>query len=225
MRNRLLTLILGVSGILATSTGLAAPTADQLRQQGLAYRQQERYAEAIATLQQAVKLAPNNLSGWVMLGWTHHKAEQPKQAANVLLQAGYHDPSHVPAFNALGIVYLVGGDLPAAITTHSWAALLKPDNEIAYYNLSLAQQRSQEYEWAAITAQLAAQLEPDNPHPLVALAIADWSNGNQTLAINSYRQAINLDPRYADADFLNYLDEAGFTTQQIQAAKRVLAKV
>ena len=102
------------------------------------------------------------------------------------------------------------------------AALLKPDNEIAHYNLSLGLERLGQYNWAIATATTAAKLEPSNPHPLVALAIAQWGNGDRTLAQQAYRQALSVDARYGDSAFLNYLNEAGFSSDQIQRSKQVL---
>ncbi len=202
-----------------------AQTAAEYRASGLAYRQQERYPEAIAALQKATELEPDNLSGWVLLGWTQHRAGQATAAVNTLVQSFSRNPFDVPTLNALGIVYLVGGQLDQAIATHSWAALLKPNNEIAYYNLSLALERLQQYEWAITMAQEAAKLEPTNPHPLVAAAISYWGQGDRTQAQQIYQQAINLDGRYADAGFLNYLDEAGFSADQIERSQEVLATV
>jgi Flp pilus assembly protein TadD len=128
----------------------------------------------------------------------------------------------VPTLNALGIVYLVGGKLNHAIAAHSWAALLKPDNEIAHYNLSLAFERSGQYDWAIATATAAAKLEPSNPHPLVAEAIAHWGNQETSLAHAAFRQAIAIDPRYSDPGFLTYLNEAGFSPDQILRSQQIL---
>ncbi len=173
-------------------------------------------------MQQAVQLDPANLSGRVLLGWTQHKAGQETEAANTLLQTFHLNPFDVPTLNALGIVYLVSGQLSAAVTTHTWATFLKPDNEIAYYNLSLALQRLKQYDLAVATAKEAAKLEPSNPHPLVAEAIAHWGNGDRALAQKAYQQALSIDSRYDDAAFLNYLNEAGFSADQIQLSKDVL---
>jgi Flp pilus assembly protein TadD len=197
--------------------------ASQYRQQGLSYRQQERFTEAIAAFEKAAELAPEDTSARILLGWTQHLAGQETEAARSLWDAIYLDPLSVQAFNALGIVYLVRGDLSPAIASHSWAALLKPDNEIAYYNLSLAYHRQQLYAMAIANANRAASLEPDNPHPLVAAAIAHWDNGDRTAAIKTYRNALGIDGRYKDANFLDYLKEAGFSPEQIQTSKQVLA--
>lgn len=204
------------------SSAIAATSAAEYRALGLSYRQQERFSEAIDALQKAVQLAPDHLPGRVSLGWTLHLAGQDRAAATLLQETLYRDPFHVPALNALGIIYLVNDDPVAAATTHIWAAWLAPDNEIAYYNLSLALQRLEQQTWAIDTAQQAVALEPDNPHPLVALAIAQWSNGEETTAQQTYQRAIALDSRYGDSAFLNFLDQAGFSPEQITAAKRVL---
>lgn len=202
-----------------------ATSAGEYRQQGLAYRQQERFPEAIASLQKAVELEPQNVSGRVLLGWTLHLAGQETEAANALLMAFYLNPQDVPTLNALGIVYLVSGDLTAAAITHAWAAALQPDNEIAYYNLSLTYQRMQQPDWAIATATRAAELEPTNPHPLVALAIAHWSKGEQPEAKQTYQQVLRLDGRFGDRPFLDLdLKRAAFSPEQIQLAKQVLSE-
>jgi Flp pilus assembly protein TadD len=177
------------------------------------------------SLEQAVALEPTNLSGKVLLGWTLHKAKQNAAAAETLLQALQLNPFNVQTLNALGIVYLVEGQLTAAIAAHAWAATLQPTNEIPSYNLSLAFERMGQYNFAIATAKTAARLEPTNPHPLVALAIAHWANGEKAQAQQAYRQALSVDPRYSDAAFLSYLDEAGFSQDQIERSKIVLQTV
>lgn len=224
--NILIAVILSASSLFATKPALAATaSASEYLERGLSYRQQERFPEAIAALEKSVELDPKSISSWVVLGWTHHLAGQENAASEALRQAIYRDMSDVPAFNALGIVCLVSGELSSAVTAHSWALILKPDNEIAYYNLSLAYHRLQKYDWAIATANQAARLEPTNPHPSVALAIAHWSKDERALAQQAYRQALKLDPRYGDRAFLTHLKEAGFSPDQIQATEQILVAV
>ncbi len=199
--------------------------ADSYRQKGLSYRQQERFNEAIAALKKSVELDPKNLNGRIILGWTQHLSKQHEAAAASLWEVIYRSPNSLPAFNAIGIVYLVQGDLPQAVILHSWAAILKSDNEIAHYNLSLAYQRLKLYDLAIAYAQRAMELEPNNPHPFVAEAIAQWTSGDQVLAKRVFNEAVAIDSRYRSAEFLNFLNEAGFSDQQIQTAKQVLASL
>ena len=200
-------------------------TAEEYRVQGLKYRQQEKYPEAIDLLQKAVELEPKNISGRVLLGWTQHRGGQEEAAATTLVETFYRQPFDVPNLNALGIVHLVKGRLAEAVAAHSWAIALKPDNEIAYYNLSLAMERLEQYSWAISNAKEASQLEPTNPHPLIALAIAHWGQGDRPQALEAFRRAIALDRRYADAEFLNYLKEAGFSPEQVKVSQQILHNI
>ena len=197
-------------------------TAEEYRIQGLSDRQQEKYPEAIEQLTKAVALEPNNIAGRVILGWTQHRANQPEAATQTLVETFYRQPFDVPNLNALGIVHLVNDRLPEAIITHSWAIAIKPDNEIAYYNLSLAMERLGQYAWAVSNALVASKLEPTNPHPFIALSIAHWGAGDRPQALQTFQQALSLDGRYADREFLNYLQEAGFSIQQIKTSQDIL---
>lgn len=201
----------------------AATSASEYRSLGLSYRASERYKEAIAALKKSVQLDPQNATGRVALGWTQHLAGQEEAAAQSLLQVIYRDPQSVPALNALGIVYLVSGYLPESVTVHSWAAMLEPNNEIPYYNLSLSLHRLKLYGLAIASAKKAASLEPNNPHPVVAEAMNYWSMGNRASAKLAYRKALNLDPRYSDRAFVEHLRQAAFSTQQIDTTKQVLS--
>jgi Flp pilus assembly protein TadD len=191
------------------------------RQQGLTFRQQGDFARAIATLKIAAALDPRNPDGQVLLGWTQHLAGFAVPAAKALQTALTYTPDHVPALNALGIVYLVDGQLEAAVATHTRAAQLQPGNEIAHYNLSLAYQRLGETEQAISEASIAADLEPGNPHPWVALALAHWIAGERRAAIAHYRQALALDGRYSRGDYLDHLLQAGFSPEQIEATEEI----
>ncbi len=217
----LITVLLAASSLLNPEPVISA-TASQYLEQGLRYRASERYPEAIAALKKSVELDPKNISGQVILGWTLHLAGKEDTATQTLLQAASQDFFNPPTFNALGIVFLVSGKLASAVVVHSWATILQPDNEIAYYNLSLAHHRLKNYKLAIATANQATALEPNNPHPLVATAITYWDSGNHLLAQKTYRQAINLDSRYRDRTFLTHLKQAGFSPTQIQTAKKVV---
>ena len=224
----LITSLFSTSAMLVSQSVVAATSnnqyqASKYRELGLSYQRQERYPEAITSMKKSVELDPSNLNGRVNLGWTQHLAGQEDSAAESLWQAAFLHPFSPPTFNALGIVYLVTGDLTAAVLVHTWAAILKPNNEIAFYNLSLAYHRLKLYDLAITAATKAATLEPSNPHPLVALAIAHWDSDDRIRAQLAYRKALDLDSRYSDRGFLNYLKEAGFSPEQIKTSQQILA--
>jgi Flp pilus assembly protein TadD len=198
-------------------------SADGLRLQGLSYRQQENYPAAIAAFRQAVNLEPGDLSGRVLLGWTLHLSGDQNAAEQALLSAVYLNPSHVPALNALGIVYLVEGDLLSTVAVHTWAAELAPNNEIPHYNLSLAFHRLRWYDRAIASAKRAASLEPANPHPWIALAIAHWDQGEHTAAQHTLQDALVLNGSLSDPSFLKEdLTAAAFSPDQIRVVQQIL---
>lgn len=214
------------SGLIGSIAPVSATnSAVEYRQLGLSHRQQGRYSQAIAAMQKSVELEPENVMGRVNLGWTQHLAGKQQDAAISLWQAIFQQPLFVPAYNALGIVYLVDGNLPLSVTVHTWAAILKPNNEIAYFNLSLALHRLKIYPLAIAAGDRAAVLEPNNPHPLVASAISYWDSGDRIFAQKAYYQAIKLDPRYKKTTFLSHLKQAAFTPEQIQVTKEILRQI
>lgn len=207
----------------AVQASSVTQSAADYRQQGIQYRAQEQFPQAIAAFQKAVELDQKNLAGRIGLGWTLHLANRRSEAIDTLQSAILYNPFNIETFNALGIAYLVNGDLTNAVAAHTWATMLNPNNEIPYYNLSLSYERLAMYDWSIECAKRAAELEPNNPHPWVALAIAYQGQGDRVSAQQIYQQAINVDARYRDRRFLNYLSEAGFSPEQIKTAQQVLA--
>lgn len=203
--------------------GAVAQTGADYRLEGLARRQQGDLAGAIAAFQSAVRQDPQNLDGQVLLGWTLHLAGEGEEAAQVLEQSLRQDPVHVPSLNALGIVYLVRGHLWRSVLTHGQGVVLDPGNEVAFYNLSLAFERLGLGDWSVGAAEAACDREPYNPHAFVALALGQWSRGDRSAAFRAYAQALALDSRYGDRDFLEYLPEAGFSPEQVTTTQQILA--
>ncbi len=192
-------------------------TADRYRQQGLNYRQRGDLERALATLTIAAALDPGNPDGYIILGWTQHLAGQRPAAISSLHRALDQAPDSVPALNALGIVYLVAGDLTAAVSTHNRALALQPDNEIAHYNLCLAHHRQGQWDQAIHHGQRATQLEPANPHPWLDIALAYSAAGDGTKARASNDQALAQDGGYGQRSYLDHLEQAGFSGEQIGA--------
>ena len=217
------------SWILIASCWTSSPSqkaeSSQQRAAGLSYRDQARYEDAITAFKASVRLDPTNLSGRVGLGWTQHLAGKEESATESLLRTVYRDPLYVPALNALGIVLLKRDYVEDAAAVHAWAASISSDNEVAYYNLSLEHHLLNQYDWAVAEARKAAQLEPYNPHPLIALAINQGAKGDDAAAAASGRSALQLDGRYRDPHFIGDLAIAGFHPSQIRAAQKIFAKI
>lgn len=197
---RLFNVLFTFTLIVTTAKSTLAQSAADYRQQGIQYRAQEQFPSAIDAFQKAVKLDEKNLSGRIGLGWTLHLANRREEAIDVLQNTIPYNPFNIETFNALGIAYLVNGDLINAVAAHTWSTMLDRNNEIPFFNLSLAYERLAMYDWAVESAKRAAELEPNNPHPWIALAIAYQGQGDQVSAKQIFQQAINVDSRYGDRD-------------------------
>lgn len=156
------------------------------------------------------------------MGWTLHLAGRESAAQKSLQRALERDPDYIPALNALGIVYLVKGDLSSSVATHQRAIELEPDNEVAHYNLTLAYHRLGQYDLAIAQGKRATVLEPGNPHLWVALALVYWDQGEIPKAQQTYAQALQLDSRYRRSEFLADLKLAGFGLEQVQTVRQIL---
>ncbi|MCU0548198.1 MAG: hypothetical protein MUC48_02510 [Leptolyngbya sp. Prado105] len=214
--------LLSLISIALTAQATWAQSAADYRQRGIQYRGQAQFPQAIEAFQKAVELDQKNLAGRIGLGWTLHLANRRPEAIEMLQSTILYHPYNIETFNALGIAYLVNGDLIPAVAAHTWATMLNPNNEIPFYNLSLAYERLAMYDWAVECAKRAAELEPNNPHPWIALALAYQGQGDLTSAKQIYLQATNMDARYRDRDFLKFLAEAGFSAEQITIAQKLL---
>lgn len=193
-----------------------ANSASEFRQRGLALRAQGNYGGAIGAFEQAIQLEPQNLDNQLLLGWTVYKAGDRDRAAQVLSQVTAKNPFAVNAWNALGIVDLVSGNVHSSVGSHLWATMLNPKNEVAHYNLSLALTRLQVFDRAIAHGEVATRLEPDNPHTWLALAIAQAATDSNQ-AKQHYRKAMALNPGLENPDIRAIdLQEAGFSPEQIQ---------
>ena len=83
--------------------------------------------------------------------------------------------------------------------------------------------RLKDFNSAITNAKKAVKLEPNNPHPLVALAMIYLDQGDSKKARDTYKKARDLDGRYRQKWFLAHLKEAGFSQEQIKLVEKLRA--
>jgi len=192
------------------------------RIRGLDYQSSGRLDLAIKAMQRSVELDPSNAIGKINLGWALHLAHRDNEARVVLEEVSKEHPRDIAALNALGIVYLVTGELNKAVATHTKAITLDRSDEIAHYNLALAYHLLGEYESGIKEGLSAAKLEPNNPHPKLALSLNFWSKGDSYKSRFYYNCSISLDDRYRKSSYLLHLREAAFSSLQIDQLRQIL---
>ncbi len=186
---------------------------------------QPAYGQTLAVREHNCNLQlrnPVRLSACVNLGWYLHLQGQNQRAIDILSQVTRRAPKDEKAFNALGVIYLFTADYPKAVAINRTALQIQPNNEIAHYNLSLALWELGQFAEAQTHAQDAARLEPTNPHPWIALAIAEFRLDHLSAAQSAYRQAFKLNQRYRKSAYLEKLGTADFSPRQIAVAQTIL---
>lgn len=136
--------------------------AETLHALGILCAQQENYADAIAYLQSAVKLQPNNLALILHLANILKFQGLYNDAILMLQNAIVLNPDYTPALNNLGTVYYAQGKWNEAITYYRQAIAKQPDYVDAYYNLGLALNKQTQFGEAITTYQKLLTLAPEH---------------------------------------------------------------
>ena len=93
------------------------------------------------------------------------------------------------------------GDLDAALDECRVALKLKSHNARAYLQLGVTLMAKQDGHAAAIALMEATLLDPDLTHAHYSLGSVQYSLGNLTAAIQSYRRVLDLQPNFPDARY------------------------
>ncbi len=150
--------------------------------------------DAIAELQQAVRL-DNKLSvAYSMLGDMHRQLGQYEEAADAYEKACKMDSWSFADHLHLGEVYKALKRFADAIKVLKRACELKPNHAGANYTLAVCYYETKEYKKASEFCSKAARLDPTNKDILASLGDIESKLGDNYKAINAYKQALELNP-------------------------------
>ena len=128
---------------------------------GLRYGREERYEEAIAAYQQAIKLDPKKANYYYELGKIYRKQERYEEAIAAYQQAIQLDPKNARYHYELGEVYRKQERYEEAIAAYQQATNLDPKDTFSHYELGNIYRKQERYEEAIAAYQKAAQLRPE----------------------------------------------------------------
>jgi len=184
---------------------LAAGAGDdpvRLRALALAQAGQERYDEAIATFERALKRDPSYAAGWISLALLLHDLRRVEEAIAAAQRATDAAPDDRLAWHTLGVILHQVDRLDEAVAAQRRAAAIDPGYRDAWrwlgYSLQMdgdlegavaAYERAQALHFDPVTALNTAMLAP--PHPETVAQI-DWARARipralQALADSGYR--------------------------------------
>lgn len=158
-----------------------------------------RFDDAIAALQKAVTLAPQQARIWCALGVAYRQHADMAAARDAYQQALAVDPASLDARTNLGEWHLVSGDPQAALECFDKVLLSQPNHYEALTNRIAALIESSRNAEAEQAALAAIGLYPDSAVLQVNLGnvYAQMAKGREAVA--AFRKALELDPESQEA--------------------------
>jgi arylsulfatase A-like enzyme/Tfp pilus assembly protein PilF len=170
-------------------------TEDAYRKLALVYWRAGRPAQAIETLETALRNGVTQPEVRIRLAQYLAESGQPAKAI-ALLEKDSADPD---ALLGLGNAYTIAGRHAEAIRTYAKLLLISPANASAYENMGVAQLQARDLRAAETSLRRALALDPNLPAAHTALGVLLMQTGRRAEAVESWQRAAALgDPNAAD---------------------------
>jgi tetratricopeptide (TPR) repeat protein len=185
------------------------------------------------------KAEPNNANAWAAVSVAYFFLDRPDLALEPTKKGVELAPREAGAWTGLGHVYATLKQYPEAVDAYTHAVELKPDNGNFWNNLAAAY--SEQGDYAKTLETLERQAKAAGPHQnaelwynlgngLTTIAASTWLHSDAGKpkdhilreAVYAYKQALRLNPRYANAwNNLGVAQEAvGDTQEALQCYQR-----
>ncbi len=172
---------------------------------GQLFAERGEYEAALDYYQQAINHHQSDKDravSWDDFGDANAVLGNYEEAISAYQWAGVLNPRYAPPWYGLGNVYATLERYGEAANAYQRTLLLDPDNAQAHYNLAVMYTRQNDYYRA-----VAQYRDAIKHHPDVAVQVLAWNGLGDSYvalsqhldAIQSYQQAIALDPNQADA--------------------------
>jgi tetratricopeptide (TPR) repeat protein len=184
--------------------------ADRLFLQGNKFYSEQKYAEAVAAYQEALKLNPQQWAYYFNLGLSYKKMGQKEEALKAFRQAQSLNPESFSANKELGESLAKEGNFEEAHHYYEKAVLINPEDADAFYNLGICWLNLGELEKAVEAFEKVLQLNKDYAEAYYQLGTVFISLNRINEAIASLETFLKLaqagDPRIETArQLLSYL--------------------
>ncbi|MCL6511860.1 MAG: tetratricopeptide repeat protein [Anaerolineae bacterium] len=174
------------------------------------------YAAALAPLQQAAELSPENALAHRLLGMALRGVGQADEALAALRTAQTLAPDDPQVYYELGMTYAQRNQTADAIAALRRGVELKPDDSASWLLLANMLWRDGQLAEAQAASRRAVELRPDDPlaHGLLGMVLV--ASQQYTAAVPSLQQAVTLSPTYGLA--LQFLGNAHYRLGQLDEA-------
>ena len=191
--------------------------------------------EALASLQQAVRLNPQEAGAWHYLGIVQAQLGQLPAAAESLGRASRLLPdaediaqnlrfASAALLNQQGAEHSAAARFTSAATCLQQAVALAPDDPALHYNLGLVLSKLDRHEEAVAGFRSALKLQPDHAQALFGLGNALHKLGQLDVAIETYRRLLSVKQNFAEAhlNLGNVFKQQGKLDEAITCYRRAL---
>lgn len=173
-----------------------ADTEDAYRKLALVYWRSGRPAQAIETLEAALRNGVTQPEVRIRLAQYLADSGQPAKAIALLEKDAAGDPD---ALLGLGNAYTMAGRNADAVRSYKQLLQISPDNASAYENMGVAQLQARDLRAAEVSLRRALQLDPNLAAAHTALGVLLMQSGRRAEAVESWQRAVALgDPNAAD---------------------------
>lgn len=149
-----------------------------------------KYEEAMAEEETALKLDPKSYGARRILGHIYSNLKKHDEAIKLLKEAQELKPDSYSVSKDLAIAYVAAGKNDDAIVALRKAIVLKPNSLEAHLRLSSLLQKKEQVPEAIKVAQKAVEINPKKADPHLQLANLFLASKNYDAAIESYKEAI-----------------------------------
>jgi predicted O-linked N-acetylglucosamine transferase (SPINDLY family) len=162
---------------------------------GLLELQGARPTQALALLEQAAHLAPEEARHWTGLGQALQALGRLDEAASAYRRALGIDPTGADVYFALGVVLQSQADYAGAIDVYERAAALQSDSFAALNNLGNCLQRCGRHAEAVTAYRRALAARPGEAGAMANLGTVLQAVGRSDEALELLRTAVAVEPR------------------------------
>ena len=165
---------------------------------GMAYLNQQRWDDAIASFREAIHLKPDSARAYFGLGTAYHKKGQWDAAIGSFKKGIHLKPDSVGAHRGLGTVYFKKGQWDDAIASYKETIRLKPDVALSHAALGGAYGKKDQHDLAIASYKEAVRLEPGYVLAHFGLGVTYVYKGDRKAALVEYEWLKTRRPRAAD---------------------------
>jgi uncharacterized protein (TIGR02466 family) len=167
----------------------------------LALDQQQKYAEAATSYQNAIQLKPNMPDLYFNLAIVFNHLHQLADAEEAYRKAIQLQPNFFEAHGNLGTVLQRQGRLDEAIQSYQAGLRIHPQDARAYFNLGTVLRDKGLLNEAVTHYQQAIALFPNYTDAYNNLGETYRDQGNMPEAVQQYQEALSRNPQHANANY------------------------